>query len=83
MIALMLVSLQKGIAVSPAVGTTLASIKTATAGMHSGMLNMSLQAWFLSTAAESKCNSGLFSADLQTRMFSDFRSLWKLSAAML
>lgn len=50
-----------------------ASVKTAAAGRCSGMLNTSLQAWSLSTAAEPKCNSRLFSAGLNARMFSRFQ----------
>lgn len=60
----------------------LASVKTAAAGGHSGMLNMSSQASSLSTAAEPKCNSRFFLSGVRPGC-SVFRSLWRGSAAML
>lgn len=78
----MLVSLQKGAAVSPAAGTTQRGLhQTAAAGRQPGMLSVSSEAWSQSKAAESKCNRRLSSVGFHTRMPSDFKSLWLDSAA--
>lgn len=78
----MLVSLQKGAAVSPAAGTTQRGLhQTAAAGRQPGMLSVSSEAWSQSKAAESKCNRRLSSVGFHTRMPSDFKSLWRNSAA--